>query len=247
MVQATADGASLTIPRSKQTHGGSFYKSANFPLIKLKAHNLDSPSFQESQILFNPESTTAYESAYDGDFLAGYAPLFYSKIDDLPMAVNSLPECNESLKIPFTFVKNEGENFSIEMNEEEGMSMDVWLLDRKNGNRQNLSQNSTYIFTSYEGDELERFEIQFGVVGVEEQNNIESNIQLWAANKTIHILNPDQQKGTIKIVNLYGQKLIETQLNGSETQQITMNVPSGNYIVIVACKHQSVNKKLFVN
>jgi surface protein len=245
MVQATADGASLTIPKGKRVHGGSFYKNASFPIIKLKANNLDNQSFQESQLLFIPESTQGYESEYDCDYLPGYAAQFYSKIGDLPMAVNSMPECNESLKIPFVFVKNEGQNFSIEMYEEEGMSMDVWLLDRKNGNKQNLSENPVYVFTSYEGDELERFEIQFGVVGIED-NKIENNIQLWAANKCIHILNPDREKGTIRVINMFGQVLVESQLNGNESQELNVNVSTGNYIVSIVGKQQTISKKVFV-
>jgi hypothetical protein len=246
MVQVSTETGSLTIPKAKRTHGGSFYKMADFPLVKLKAVNLDYPSFQESQLLFNPESTTAYEMEYDGDFLAGYAPLFYSLIDENPMAVNSLPECNESLKIPFTFIKNEGLNFSIEMYEEEGMLLDVWLLDRKTGDRQNLSQNPTYVFTSFEGDALERFEIQFGVVGIEEQNNSASNVQIWAANKTIYILNPDQQKGTLRVINMYGQVLAESQLNGNESQELHVNVTTGNYIVSIVGRQQTISKKVFV-
>jgi concanavalin A-like lectin/glucanase superfamily protein len=246
MVQATADGASLTIPKGKRVHGGSFYKNASFPIIKLKANNLDNQSFQESQLLFIPESTQGYESEYDCDYLPGYAAQFYSKIGDLPMAVNSMPECNESLKIPFTFDKNEGQNFSIEMYEEEGMLMNVWLLDRKNSNRQNLSENPVYVFTAFEGDEAERFEIQFGVVGIEEQNNSTSNIQIWAANKCIHILNPDREKGTIRVINMYGQMLAESQLNGNESQELNVNVSTGNYIVSIVSRQQTISKKVFV-
>jgi Concanavalin A-like lectin/glucanases superfamily len=247
MVQAQDGTGSLTIPKNKRVHSTqAFYKTTDFPLIKLKAHNLDSPSFQESQILFNPESTADYEMEYDCDFLGGYAPQFYSLCADRKLCVNSMPECNESLKIPFTFIKNEGLNFSIEMYEEEGMSIDVWLLDRKSGNKQNLSENPTYIFTSYEGDETERFEIQFGVVGIEEQNNSTSNVQIWAANKCIHILNPDQEKGIIRVINMYGQVLAESQLNGNESQELDVNVSTGNYIVSIVGRQQTISKKVFV-
>jgi cleaved adhesin domain-containing protein len=246
MVQVGSAEGSLTIPSSKRVHSSqAFYKNSGFPVIKLKAHNLDSPSFQESLVIFNPESTTAYEMEFDGDFLPGYAAQFYSKIGDLPMAVSSMPECSESLKIPFVFVKNEGANFSIEMYEEEGMSMDVWLLDRKSGNKQNLSQNPTYVFTAYEGDESDRFEIQFGVVGIED-NKIENNIQLWAANKCIHILNPDREKGTIRVINMFGQTLAESELNGNDSQKFNIDFPSGNYVVSIVGRQQTISKKVFV-
>ena len=246
MVQSLADGASLTIPKSKQTHGGTFYKSAGIPIIKLRAHNLDKPSFHESQILFNPESTTAYESAYDCDFLAGYAPKFYSHCDGRNLCVNSLPECNENLKIPFTFIKNEGQNFSIQMYEVEGMSMDVWLLDKKNENRQNLTQNPTYVFTSNDDDGADRFEIQFATVGVEELSNSVNNIQLWVSNKSIHILNPDQEKGIVSLLNVAGQLLGEFELNGNSSQEFGMLQASGIYIITIQTQKAILSRKVFV-
>ena len=247
MVQASGGTGSLTIPKSKRVHNHSFYKNTAYPIVKLKAHNLDSPSFQESEIRFNPKSSLGYDLEFDGDFLQGYAPVFYSQWAERNLSVNSLPGYNEDLKIPFIFEKNEGENFSIELCEQELILMDVCLIDKKTVTEYNLSQNPTYIFTSAEGDDFERFLIQFGAVGIEEQTSPNSNIQIWSANKTFHILNPDQQKGTISIINLIGQNLLETKLNGSETQQINTNIPSGNYIVVISCKHESVNKKVFVN
>ncbi len=80
MVQATANDASLTIPASKRVHSSlAFYKNSDYPIIKLKACNLDYPSAQESEIRFNPESTTEWDWEFDSDFLSGYAPLFLFK------------------------------------------------------------------------------------------------------------------------------------------------------------------------
>ena len=248
MVQATADDASLTIPASKRIHNSqAFYKTSRYeyPIIKLKANNIDNPSAQESEIRFNPESTNEWDMEFDSDFLAGYAPLFYSLIDGNPMAVNSLPDYSESTVIPFTFIKNEGLNFSIKMYEIENMDLDVYLFDKKTNNEHNLSQNPVYTFTSFQGDDFERFEIRFKTVGIEEPS-ANSNIQIWSANKTINILNPDHQKGTIRIINMYGQLLIETQLNGNEKQEISVNLTVGNYIVNVINDKRVISKKVFV-
>jgi len=248
MVQANGGTGSLTIPKSKRVHSTqAFYKSSNFPFIKLKAHNLDKPSFQESQILFNPESTPGYEMEFDCDFLTGYAPRFYSYCYERNLCVNSLPEYNESLKIPFVFIKNEGLNFSIEMYEATNIDFDVWLLDKKANTEQNLSQNPTYIFTSFENDDIERFEISFNnTVGIDETIKEFSNIQIWSSKKTINILNPEHKKGIIRILNMYGQKLIEAKLNGNNKQQILINVSAGNYIVNLISNKGLISKKVFI-
>jgi hypothetical protein len=99
---------------------------------------------------------------------------------------------------------------------------------------------------SFENDNIERFKIRFKAVGIEEPETEFSNIQIWSSNKTINILNPEHQKGTIRIINIYGQKLIETQLIGNEHQEVTVNVSAGNYIVNVVGDNKIASKKIFV-
>jgi len=210
MVQATADGASLTIPKSKRVHGGTFYKSVDFPIIKLKANNIDNQSFQESQLLFIPESTTGYEAEYDCDYLSGYAAQFYSKIDGQPMAVNSMPNVEETTTIPFTFIKNEGLNFSIEMYEVENMEMDTWLFDKKLNKDHNLTENSVYVFSAFEQDDPERFVIHFSALGLEDPTSAQELVQIWASNNTINILNANNYIGNIKVMNMLGQNVLST-------------------------------------
>ena len=248
MVEVSLAPGSLTIPASKRVHSSqAFYKNTEYPYVKLKANNLDIPSFQESQLLFNPESTTGYEREFDGHFLAGYAPLFYSLIDDQPISVNSMPDLKGTTAVPFTFIKNDGLNFSIEMYEVENMEMDVWLLDKKLNNNHNLSQNPLYLFTAFEQDDHERFVIQFAPVGIEEEISSQSNIQVWASNKTIHILNPENQIGEVRILNLFGQQVAQAKLTGDTNQQIHLNVPTGCYLVNVVSEEGVVTRKVVVN
>ncbi|MFK5856754.1 MAG: FG-GAP-like repeat-containing protein [Bacteroidota bacterium] len=246
MVQATADASAITIPSSKRVHGGIFYKNTSYPLIKLKAINNDNPSFQESQLLFHPESTTGYEAEYDGDFLPGYAPLFYSKIDEMPMAVNSMPDVTEATSVPFTFIKNEGVNFSIEMHEAESMELDVWLLDKKINKDHNLSLNSTYYFTAFGNDNHERFVIHFSPVGINEQDMGKDLIQIWSSNNIININNPENIAGEITVYNMFGQTVERTTLNRNVNQQIDLIVSSGYYIVNIVTSKQIINKKVYL-
>ena len=249
MVQATADDASLTIPEAKRVHNSqAFYKNsrADYPIVKLKANNMDNPSAQESELRFNPESTNEWDMEFDSDFLAGYAPYFYSIVEGVPQSVNSMPNLSQATTIHFTFIKNEGVNFCIEMYEVENMVMDVWLLDKKLNNNHNLSQNPVYLFTAFEQDDPERFVIQFAPVGINEEASIKSNIQTWAANNTIHILNPENRKGEIRILNLFGQQVAQARLTGDTKQQIQLNVPTGCYLVNVMSEERVVTRKVIV-
>lgn len=246
MVQATVNNASLTIPKSKRTHGGTFFKSTEFPLVKLKANNLDYPSAQESLLLFNPESTNNWDMEYDSDFIPGFAPLFYSEIDDQPMAVNSMPNIEENTSIPFTFIKNEGINFSIEMYENLNMELDVWLLDKKLNRDHNLTQNSVYLFTAFEQDNNNRFEIHFSPVDIEEIT-IESAIQFYSFSNKINIINNNNLRGVVNILNIMGQTVVEVTLNSNNLQEINLNVPTGIYIVnITSTDGLTDSQKVFI-
>ena len=246
MVQAQGGTGSITIPENKRVHSAqAFFKNSGFPLIKLKAQNLDNPSYQESQILFNPESSNAYEMQFDCDFLPGYAPRFYSTCYERELCVNSLPEYYENLKIPFTFIKNAGANFSIEMFEEAGMSMDVWLLDKKNGNKQNLSQNSRYVFTSVEGDEEERFEIHFGSVDINETDPTPETFS-WFSQGLLFI-SMEEEITLVDIIDITGRTLQSTQLKGEGTQNIAVEYPTGVYFVRLTAKGVSKTEKIIIN
>ena len=247
MVQASEETGTLTIPETERVHSATaFYKSTEYPIIKLKANNIDYPSAQESQLRFNPESTFGWDLEFDGDFLSGFAPYFYSIVEGVPQSVNSMPDLKGTTSIPFTFIKNDGLNFSIEMYEVENMLMDVWLLDKKLNNNHNLSQNPLYLFTAFEQDDHERFVIQFAPVGIEEEISSQSNIQTWAANKTVHILNPENSKGEIRILNLFGQQVAQARLTGDTKQSIQLNIPTGCYLVSIVSGEEVVTRKVIM-
>ncbi|MFC2107569.1 T9SS type A sorting domain-containing protein, partial [Bacteroidota bacterium] len=145
-----------------------------------------------------------------------------------------------------TFIKNEGVNFSIKMYEAENMELDVWLLDKKLNTEQNLSQKPVYLFTAFDQDDPNRFLIHFSPVGIEDQLSLQSNIQIWSSKKTIHILNPDQKIGSIRIVNIYGQELLKTQLNRDTKQEIHLNVPAGCYLVNVRTEEGVLCAKVLI-
>ena len=132
------------------------------------------------------------------------------------------------------------------MYEVENMEMDVWLLDKKLNNNHNLSQNSVYLFTAFEQDDPERFVIQFAPVGIDEAQSPHSNIQTWAANKTIHILNPENQLGEIRILNMFGQQVAQARLSGDTKQQIQLNVPTGCYLINIISEDRVVTRKVVI-
>ena len=222
---------SLTIPAANRTHSAqNWYKNSEYPVIKLLAHNLDYPSFQESQVRFNPNSTTGFDKAYDGNFLAGYAPLFYSVMAGENLMVNSLPEFSEETVIPFHFIKNEGANFTIEVSGLESLlpSASIYLKDNKLGKNYNLSENPVYTFTATDGDDPARFELYFGPVGINPLSVLPT-ATAWVYKGILTVKN-GEGISRVGIFNIQGQQLQHFQLQGNETQHLQLNLPAGVYI-----------------
>ncbi len=246
MVQASGGGSgSFTIPAVKRVHSAQdWYKNSDYPVVKLFAHNLDDPSFQESQIRFNPQSTSDFDLEFDSDFLPGYAPLFYSKIDGLPTSVNSLPALVAETVIPFSFIKNEGTNFSIEATGLESLGQTaIYLRDTKLRINHNLSENPVYTFTSFAGDAPERFELRFGTTGIGETS---PQINAWVYDNMLYVNNPDGNT-LIEVFDLTGKRLLITQLSDVGLQSLPLHQPTGLYLIRLTSKGKIQTIKANVN
>ena len=240
---------SLSIYEGDRVHNSTaWFKETETNRIKLTAYDPEGSMAQESIIKFNSNATNEIDVDYDSYFMSGYAPLFYSSAEEKALSTNTLPELNEELSIPLYFTKNNSSTFYIEADGLDNLipAYPVYLTDLQTNYTQNLTENPIFSFTSDEGDDSQRFLLHFKAVGVEDQPQNQSNIQTWASNNTIHILNPENRKGEIRILNMFGQQIAHTKLNGNTKQEIQLNVPSGCYLVNVISEEGVVTRKVIV-
>jgi len=236
----TADG-SVTIPAAKRVHSAqAWYKNSDYPVVRLLAHNLDYPSYQESQVRFNPISSEGFDNEFDGRFLPGYAPRFYSLVDGKKCMVNSMPSLTAETEISFDFILNKGSNFSIEANGLDNLMATAYLNDLKTGTVHNLSQNPVYTFTAAEGDAPNRFKLTFGSVGMAEPAS--RPLAAYYADGRLYFVNAEGEK-TIEIFNMAGQRLIFANPTATE---YPVNLTPGIYVVKVTTARQVVSTKFFV-
>ncbi len=249
MVQADLADASLTIPAANRVHSAqAWYKKTNDPVLQLFAHDLDNNSFQESQVRVNPEATTGFDFEFDGNFLPGYAPLFYSVTAGENLMVNSLPELNSETVIPFHFIKNEGSNFSIEIKgiETLGTSDVVYLKDKKLGIDHNLSDNNIYSFTSVSGDDASRFELYFNsYTGIKETQQA-TNFNIYTTDGILTIQSLNQLGGKVMVIDMPGRVIATGKVEAGATTRINLSGKTGVYIVSVLTGKGIVNTKILV-
>ncbi len=247
MVQASGGTGSLTIPASKRDHAAqAFYKSSTvIPQITLVAKTADGTSEQISKVMVYADATEGFDLMYDGEFLPGFAPLFYSKLGDLNLSVNCLPNLPAESLIPFGFVKNDATNFSIELKESmEGY--EVFLKDLKTNTDQNLTENPVYTFTSEAGDDANRFLLHFlSTVGTTEPSCPEA-LRIYANAGNIY-LSGNTGKAEVYVRNMIGQTVIQRSVNGDALKVINAtNLKVGVYIVSVVNNAQTISTKVII-
>lgn len=246
MAQVNGGTGSLVIPASKRTHNAqNVYKSTSYPVLKLFAKNLDYPSFQESQVRFNPAASTGYDLEYDGYYLPGYAPQFYSVNNNENYIVNSLPEAAGGNIIPFSFIKNTGTNFEIEV---EGLqtlqTTSIYLKDNKLGIMHDLSQNAIYTFTSVANDAAERFELHVGtLVGIDQPAQLAINA--YFSGNSLYVSGVEGTT-SIGVYNVQGQKIEDHQLHQGGLQSLTFKLAAGVYFARITNDGNTETLKMIV-
>ncbi|MDD4742914.1 MAG: T9SS type A sorting domain-containing protein, partial [Bacteroidales bacterium] len=245
MVQVSSGTGSLTLPSAKRAHDAqAFYKSTVSDLM-LTAKSHEAGNAQESRIIVNPEATTDFDLMLDGEFLSGYGPLFYSVAGDLKLSTNSLPQISAETEIPFNFIKNEGTQFSITASGFEGLSATPYLIDLKTGSSQNLIDQPVYNFTAAEGDVPNRFLLKFGAVGIGD-NIATEQTSIYSHGQIVYISSTKSANALISIYNITGQQVYTNTMVIDGQKQITLNTPTGWYIVKVRTQQGVATQKVFI-
>lgn len=248
MVQVATGTGSLTIPAAARVHNTTaWYKSSENPSILLMANDLSGQTAQESIIRFTNEATTGFDPAFDSHFLAGYAPQFYSVAGNEMLSTNALPEAGGSVQVPFDFIKNEGDNFTIEAKTITEIKGPVFLKDLKTGASQDMTLNPVYSFTSAEGDNQNRFLLRFSNVGIGE-TRAGNPITVFSSNNEIFVVGKTGiDKGNVFVYNMMGQLMAQQGLSGGGRTKISMDVSPGYYLVKVITGENTYSEKVFIN
>lgn len=236
---------SLTIPASQRVHDATpYYKDAPQQIV-LSARDLDHQMKQESKIAFNPDATVGFDMKYDSYFMGGYAPQFYSVSNGAAFALNTLPTMTEELVIPFTFVKNEGTNFKITLD----AALDygtIYLVDSKTNVTVNLSQTGSYSFVAAEGDDVNRFLLKFGAVGINDLVANEAAIEIFSAGDVLYLNALKSGDATVSVFDLLGRTVLTTAVHMSPSATVDVSRLSGTYIVRAIANGEVVSAKVFI-
>ncbi|MCX6269268.1 MAG: hypothetical protein NTW16_18270 [Bacteroidetes bacterium] len=247
MVQVTGDpgtSGSLTIPAAMRIHNSpGWFKESDDPVIKLFARNIDLPSFQESQIRFNPNSSQDFDPEFDGRFLSGYAPGFCSVCGAEKLMVNAIPVIEEGMYIPFCFERNAGEHFQIDMEVSGSIPSGILLQDKKTGTEHNLTLDPVYKFTADADDSPDRFGIKFSHAGMGEPPGAKAHV-FTSRN---HIFVNHHGNTRMEIYGITGESLILRELTGAGSEKVVLDACPGWYFVRLTMGTRTEVTKVFIH
>lgn len=79
------------------------------------------------------------------------------------------------------------------------------------------------------------------------QPNSTNNLRIYSSDKSIHIENPNQQKGKIKLCNAgSGEVVLTEDFSSQKNSIIDANVPTGTYIVNGVTLAENVSSKIII-
>ncbi len=250
IAKSSSNNSQFTFTNAIQTHGGGTYYKNKSEDEKLVLRFSGEQYYDETTIRKRDESTFNKDrvDAFKMNSFNVNTPNIYTiSNDEINLATNSIPYIDASNNIKVGVVVPKTGLYTISVIEASNYMMDhnVYLEDKLLNTLNKISE-SDYTFTSDAGDIRDRFVIHFGVLGVDEPINQPALVHVWASNNTLNIYNTNNYTGNIKVVNMFGQTVINTKLNGDNNQQLRVDVPTGYYIVNIITNKGVVNKKVYL-
>lgn len=236
-----------TFDPSHRTHSAASSSPIQGEGIALSVSETTLNTTQHSRIIVASMATAGYDRERDSRFLAGFAPQLYSIAGDEMLSLNSIPSVASGNVIQLGFVKNDASNYTLQIDADELFpGMILYLHDKKTATIQDLNGQSTYTFTAEAGDDANRFELIFGTLGINDNNN-SSEFMVFANNGIIEIRSTNSIKGDIKITGLDGRTAISLQGNGSNNMKIDAGkLANGIYVVSLMNSNGITTRKVMV-
>jgi len=252
MIVAKNASEDLEFNENIRKHGAAtFYKNTNdndVPRMELSIKDSENRR-NTTTISFLPNMRLGLDPSYDAGKLKGNPniALYTRLVEDngVDFALQALPDNDiESIVIPVGVDVANATIIEFSITHEAMEQYTVYLQDRQENTSTNIMNNTYSTLVSESG--VGRFYLHFSPLSVDEPTTASQLIKTWAANNIVKIYNKHNLSGDVKVINTFGQIILNTKLNGDINQQITVNSQSGIYIVNITTNKGIVNKKVYL-
>jgi hypothetical protein len=257
-VKANAAG-SFTIPQESRVHyATSFYKNENkenkhFVNLTLTTQGYKSEVF----IGFTEDATEQFDNGYDADklFSSNSSPQLFVVENNRELVINASEPLNNNDEriIPLNIRNFIDGTYQLVLNGLENLDeVSIYLEDLQQGIIHDFSNDPVYKFTASEGDNENRFILNFvyNPTGIE-NNQIESNssITLYSHDESVYILSDkilSDKNGEIYVYDLLGKLIYKDNIPAKSLVRLKLNLDNQYVIVKVIKNNQIKTEKLFI-
>lgn len=225
-------------------------QSSNFvvPILRLIV-NLGDLS-DETVIRFYEGAENDFEGEYDALKLLGngYPQVYSTTVSGTDLAINTLPEYNESTIIPVGFVPPESGMYQLSLIEFKDFQLgtNLYLEDLITGEVQKINELPEYHFVSSVIDDPHRFNLYFKESWYGVDDNLASKINIYSAADFVYILTPDMQTGDVFIYDMLGQEILNQRIGDSGMTKIRITNGTAYYLVKFQSDEILVTEKVFI-
>jgi len=251
-VRAIASG-NITVPFSARLHSAQDFTKATTTLpdniVKLRA--VANNQSDETVVRLNSEATTGFDNSWDANkFISanGAIPQIYSKLNEVSYSINSVEVPDDELIIPvFVQVGVESDVELLQLDNTLLPELGYAIDDLKTGNRIELSAGS-YFFHASPDDDAHRFNLRLGLkTSIPETATAIEVLSIYSSGNTVYLNSKSTLDAQISIYNITGQDVYQSNMKLDGLKQITINAPTGWYIVKAVSSGGVTSKKVFIN
>ncbi|MCF8229684.1 MAG: T9SS type A sorting domain-containing protein [Bacteroidales bacterium] len=235
-VQALDANNSITIPKDARTHDNTpLYSPEQYPALKLKTMGDQNSFYDISTIAFHPEASLDFDAELDARKFFGQAsaPQLYTSTKAVYYSTNTLPLQNEnSLDLYFESGLDGTYEIAIHLIQNFEDNQLVVLEDKLENLNIDLTQDSTYEFSSSPEDPADRFLLHFVDVTATQDIDADKNLNTWYSDGCINIMNAKEQ--AIKKLALYdlnGRLIFVKDIAGTSKIAVPGGLPEGLYLL----------------
>ena len=120
----------------------------------------------------------------------------------------------------------------------------IYLEDKRDSKTVNLMENPVYSFNAAPSDPIQRFTLHFNPVGISDITT--NNLNIYSNQKNVYVNIPTSMTGNIVIYNLLGSEIASQPIQGNTLNRISLNSPTGYYIVKVIGANGITTGKVFI-
>ncbi|GAB4319050.1 MAG: hypothetical protein Kow00127_11190 [Bacteroidales bacterium] len=217
-------------------------------LLKLEVTSFNGSD--QTAIYTQTGASPAFDSDFDAYKMNGSAntPQLYTlSAGNEHLSINALP----ALQKPVVLALEPGTEglFELKIAETTGLeAIPVWLEDTKENKIINLKTSGGYKFFASTDDAAERFILHFGSMElpVAEGNSNGESLAIYGSAGKVFWVAGQEVSGTMIVNDLTGRTVAIKEISRSSAGSVSVNVPSGIYIIRVSDGKELTTQKVFI-